>query len=121
MYTIKEVSEKTDVSEHTLRFWCRSGFFPLVTRNKNNVRLFSERDLQFVKVVKCLRSAGTENKLIKKYIDLAITGDSTILDRYEIIKKTKEKALKQMQELKSQLEMLDYKEKIYQNMIKQKK
>ena len=27
MYTIKEVAEKMDVSEHTLRFWAKSGFF----------------------------------------------------------------------------------------------
>ncbi len=37
MYTIKEVSEKTDVSEHTLRFWAKSGFFPFVQRNQNNI------------------------------------------------------------------------------------
>lgn len=29
MYTIKEVAEKMDVSEHTLRFWAKSGFFLL--------------------------------------------------------------------------------------------
>lgn len=26
MYTIKEVAEKMDISEHTLRFWAKSGF-----------------------------------------------------------------------------------------------
>ena len=29
MYTIKEVAEKMEVSEHTLRFWAKSGFFPI--------------------------------------------------------------------------------------------
>ena len=38
MYTIKEVAEKMAVSEHTLRFWAKSGFFPFVKRNENNIR-----------------------------------------------------------------------------------
>ena len=118
MYTIKEVADKMDVSEHTLRFWAKSGFFPFIKRNENNIRLFSDTDLEWVKIVKCLRAVGTENKAIKKYIDLCIIGDSTIKERYEIICTTKQKALQQMQNLKQQIDLLDYKEQFYQNLIK---
>lgn len=118
MYTIKEVAEKMDISEHTLRFWAKSGFFPLVKRNQNNIRQFSDNDLEWVKIVKCLRSVGTENKAIKRYIDLCIVGDSTIEERYKIILDTKEKALMQMDELKKQLAILEYKENFYKNLIK---
>lgn len=118
MYTIKEVAEKMDISEHTLRFWAKSGFFPFVKRNQNNIRQFSDNDLEWVKIVKCLRSVGTENKAIKRYIDLCIVGDSTIEERYKIILDTKEKALMQMDELKKQLAILEYKENFYQNLIK---
>lgn len=118
MYTIKEVAEKMDISEHTLRFWAKSGFFPFVKRNQNNIRQFSDNDLEWVKIVKCLRSVGTENKAIKRYIDLCIVGDSTIEERYKIILCTKEKALMQMDELKKQLAILEYKENFYKNLIK---
>lgn len=118
MYTIKEVADKMDISEHTLRFWAKSGFFPFVKRNENNIRIFSENDLEWVKIVKCLRAVGTENKAIKRYIDLCILGDSTIKERYGIIQNTKKKALEQMEELKQQLALLDYKENFYQNLIK---
>lgn len=118
MYTIKEVAEKMDISEHTLRFWAKSGFFPFVKRNQNNIRQFSDNDLEWVKIVKCLRSVGTENKAIKRYIDLCIVGDSTIEERYKIILGTKEKALMQMDELKKQLAILEYKENFYKNLIK---
>lgn len=118
MYTIKEVAEKMDISEHTLRFWAKSGFFPFLTRNDNNVRMFSENDLNWVRIVKCLRSVGTQTKDIKRYIDLCIIGDSTIKERYQIILDTKTKALEQMNELKKQLELLDYKENFYKNLIK---
>ena len=118
MYTIKEVAEKMDVSEHTLRFWAKSGFFPFLTRNDNNVRMFSENDLNWVRIVKCLRSVGTQTKDVKRYIDLCIIGDSTIKERYQIILDTKAKALEQRDELKKQLELLDYKENFYKNLIK---
>ncbi len=117
MYTIKEVADKMEVSEHTLRFWAKSGFFPFIKRDANNVRRFSEEDLGWVRIVKCLRSVGTENKSIKRYIDLCIKGDSTIKERYEIILSTKQKALQQMEELKTQLDLLDFKENYYQNLI----
>lgn len=118
MYTIKEVADKMDVSEHTLRFWAKSGFFPFVKRDNNNIRRFSEDDLAWVKIVKCLRSVGTENRAIKRYIDLCIIGDSTIPERYGIIQATKLKALQQMEELQKQLDLLEFKEKFYQNLIK---
>lgn len=118
MYTIKEVAEKMDISEHTLRFWAKSGFFPFLTRNDNNVRMFSENDLNWVRIVKCLRSVGTQTKDVKRYIDLCIIGNSTIKERYQIILDTKTKALEQMNELKKQLELLDYKENFYKNLIK---
>lgn len=118
MYTIKEIAKKMDISEHTLRFWAKSGFFPFIKRNKNNIRLFSDNDLDWVRIVKCLRAVGTENKAIKRYIDLCIKGDSTIPERYEIIQATKLKAEQQMLELQQQMDLLNYKEKYYQNLIK---
>ena len=118
VYTVKEAAEKMDISEHTLRFWAKSGFFPFIKRNKNNIRLFSDDDLDWIKIVKCLRSVGTENKDIKKYIDLCIVGDSTINERYKIIQTTKAKALKQLKDLNQQIEVLKYKEKLYENLIK---
>ncbi len=118
MYTIKEVADKLDISEHTLRFWAKSGLFPFIKRNENNVRLFSENDLDWVRIVKCLRSVGTENKAVKRYIDLCLVGDATINERYGIIKATKLKAEQQMKDLQKQLDLLEFKENYYKNIIK---
>ena len=71
-----------------------------------------------MKIVKCLRSVGLDSKSVKKYIECCIKGDSTIQERYEIIKNTRKKAEKQMMELKKQLELLNYKEEYYKQLIK---
>lgn len=118
MYTVKEVALKMNISEHTLRFWAKSGLFPFVERNENNVRMFSEDDLNWVKIVKCLRSIGTETKEVKRYVDLCIIGDSTIPERFEIIEKTKAKALENLEELNKQIDILNFKESYYKNLIK---
>ncbi len=118
MYTIKEVADKMDVSEHTIRFWAKSGFFPFITRNKNNIRMFAESDLDWVKIVKCLRFVGVDSKSIKRYIDLCIEGDSTIKERHKIIMETKNKTKNQIKNLSEQLALLEYKEKFYENLIK---
>lgn len=100
-----------------MRFWAKSGFFPFLTRDENNIRRFSENDMQWIRIVKCLRSVGTQNKDIKRYIDLCVEGDSTIRERYEIILNTKAKALKQLDELKKQIDVLNYKEDFYKNLM----
>lgn len=45
-------------------------------------------------------------------------GDSTIPERYGIIQATKLKAQQQLEELTKQMDLLNYKEKFYQNLIK---
>ncbi len=117
MYTIKEVAEKTNVSEHTLRFWAKSGFFPFIKRSETNVRLFDNNDLEWVKIVKCLRVVGMDTKSLKQYIELCVKGDSTIGERYKIISATKAKTQKQINSLKEQLSLLEYKENFYKNII----
>ncbi len=119
MYTIKEVSKKLEISEHTLRFWAKSGFFPFVKRNENNIRIFTDNDLEWVKIVKCLREVGIENKSVKKYVELCIKGDGTINERYQIIKNSRQKAQEQLTNINKQLELLKYKENYYKNLIKE--
>lgn len=120
MYTIKEVADKLEISEHTLRFWAKNDMFPFITRDKNNIRQFSEQDLDWVRIVKCLRSVGVENKAVKRYVDLCLAGDTTIPERYGIIQATKIKAEQQMEDLQKQIELLEYKENHYKNLIKNK-
>ena len=48
-YTIIEVEKKTGVSSHTLRFWAKKGLFPFVEKDDNQVKYFSERDVEWVR------------------------------------------------------------------------
>lgn len=51
--TIKEVSEKYDISQDTLRYYERIGMIPPVTRTSSGIRDYQESDLGWVEHVIC--------------------------------------------------------------------
>lgn len=120
-YTIIEVERKTGIPSRTLRFWADKGVFPYVEKDKNGVRYFSEKDLQWVIWVDCYRQIGMSIKDLKDYIALCVKGKSTAKERLEIILNLKEKTLEDMQKLQIILEKLDFKIEYYEKMIKESK
>ncbi len=120
-YTIIEVERKTGIPSRTLRFWADKGVFPYVEKDKNGVRYFSEKDLQWVIWVDCYRQIGMSIKGLKDYIALCVKGKSTAKERLEIILNLKEKTLEDMQKLQIILEKLNFKVNYYEKMIKENK
>ena len=117
MLTIKEVAARVGKSEHAIRFYCKEGLFPFLVWDKNNVRKFTEEDLEGVRIVLCLRDTGMPLADIKKYMDLCAQGESTLNERLEIIRKQKEKAYEQMREFQKKIEHLEWKEQHYTELI----
>ena len=67
-YTIKEVSEIIGISAYTLRYYDKEGLLPNVERDKNGIRLFNEKNLQWIYLIQCLRKTNMPLKDIKHYI-----------------------------------------------------
>lgn len=59
--------------------------FPHISRGVNNVRLFSEADLEWVSIVQCLRETGMPLAEVKQFVQLCLLGDATIPTRHQII------------------------------------
>ncbi|MBK1963388.1 MerR family transcriptional regulator [Campylobacter novaezeelandiae] len=120
-YTIIEVERKTGVSSRTLRFWLDKGLFPFVEKDKNGVRYFSEKDLEWVIWVDCYRQIGMSIEDLKRYIFLCAKGKSTAKERLEIILKLKGKILQDIKKFQSILEKLNFKIDYYEKMIMENK
>ena len=56
--TIKEVSEKYNISPDTLRYYERVGMIPQVHRTGGGIRDYQEDDLGWVELAICMRSAA---------------------------------------------------------------
>lgn len=117
MYTIKEVAKIVGESEHTIRYYAKEGLFPFLTRDKNNVRLFSEADLEGVRIVLCLRAGNMPLQEIRHYMELCEQGNSSLEQRLEIIRAQKKRAMEEKLALKVRIEHLAHKEQMYLSSI----
>ena len=81
MYNMKDVCDKTNLSYETLRYYCNLGLVPNVKRDKNNYRLFDDRDVAWINGLQCLWKCGLSIKELQDYMELAKKGKSTILQR----------------------------------------
>ena len=63
----------------TLRYYDKEGLLPFVERSSGGIRMFQEKDYEWLKVISCLKKAGMSLKDIREYINLAMQGDDLSL------------------------------------------
>ena len=69
MFTMKEACNQTHLPYETLKFYCNQGLVPNVKRDKNNRRIFDERDIAWINSLNCLKNCGMSIAEMKEYID----------------------------------------------------
>lgn len=108
-YTVGEMAKLLDVPASTLRYYDKEGLLPFVARSSGGVRIFQDSDLEWLRVIGCMKKAGMSLKDIRRYIELAMRGDDTIDARLELFHHQREVLCQQMDELQHTLDMIDYK------------
>ncbi len=98
-YLINEVARAFGVSVSTLRYYDKQGLLPFVQKNQAGYRLFTETDLNFLKTITCLKNTGMDLKTIRQYIELCMTGVSTIAARRALLEAHAEKVAQAQAEL----------------------
>ena len=84
-YFIKEAAKKLNVSSYTLRYYDKEELTPFLKKDKNGVRIYTDEDLEWIKMLLNLRDIDMPIKKIKEYIDL-----------YMISKNAKEERMKKL-------------------------
>ncbi|WP_278969362.1 MerR family transcriptional regulator [Megasphaera elsdenii] len=116
--TIKDVSERTDLSVYTLRYYAREGLLPSVERDNNGVRTFTEADLESVYIIECLKNCNMSIQEIKDFTRWTMEGDATIDKRLALFQEKYNVMQKKMWKMQETLEALQYKVWFY-HMAKQ--
>lgn len=116
--TIKEVSEKYDISQDTLRYYERVGMIPPVTRSASGIRDYQEKDIGWVELAKCMRSAGLPVEAMIEYVRLTQEGDNTIPARLKLLSEQREELIKKRKKIDATLEKLSYKIERYEIAVK---
>lgn len=117
-YTIKQVEEITGVSSHTLRYWAKCGLFSHIDRDDNGYRYFSQRDLQWVGLVQCMRQTGMSISNVLEFVELCKKGDSTLPERIEMMKAQEREILETIATYTKALEVVQGKIKILSSRAK---
>ena len=84
-YSVKEISEKLDISPHTVRYYSDKGLIPTVQRDEHGRRVFTEECVGWFETIHCLRACGMSINDVKAYVDLCRRGVSTASERLHII------------------------------------
>lgn len=117
MYTMMQVCRELDMTYQTLKYYCNEGLIPNVKRDGNNRRIFDEKDMKWIKDLTCLKKCGMSILEMKEYLELCLQGESTIMQRKEMLAKKREALLGSIKELEYSVDYIDWKQNFYDEVL----
>jgi DNA-binding transcriptional MerR regulator len=112
--TIGEVSALIGLTTHTLRFYEKEGlFFAPVRRNAAGRRVFTDAEVEWLKVCTRLRSSGMPLPEIRRYAQLVLEGPGNEVDRLEVLRRHEAKVQQQVADLQEALDIIHRKVELY--------
>ena len=121
LYTMMRVCKETDMTYQTLKFYCNEGLVPNVKRDKNNRRVFDERDIAWIKSLTCLKNCGMSIQEMKDYLALCLQGEVTIPQRKEMLAHKQEALRKTMRQIQESIDYIDWKQGFYDDVLSGKR
>ena len=116
-YTISEIAKLMGVNTYTLRYYDKEGLFPNVKR-VNGIRIFEDKDFEWLRVLNCLRNINMPIKKMKEYVELCQQGDASLKDRLKMIEEQEESINAQIKTLEYYKQEIYFKKKYYEEAIK---
>lgn len=108
-YSIKQVSERTKLKPHVLRYYEREGLLPSVGRSDSGIRAYSDDDMEWLGLVCCLKNTGMSIKQIKHFVELSKQGDGTLAERCRLLKEHRRDVEAQIAQMQEHLKKVSHK------------
>ena len=121
IYTMMQVCKEANLTYQALKFYCNEGLVPNVKRDKNNRRIFDEKDLKWIQDLVCLKKCGMSIQEMKAYLDLCLAGQSTIPKRKEMLTQKQEALRHSIRELEASVAYIDWKQNFYDEVLSGKR
>lgn len=116
--TIKEVSQKYNISQDTLRYYERVGLIPTVARTSGGIRNYTENDLGWVENAICMCNVGVPIEALIEYVKLYQEGDETFEARRQLLQEQLDALKEQHAQIEATMKRLKYKISRYENAVK---
>lgn len=117
MYTMKDACDKTGLSYETLKFYCNQGLVPNVKRDKNNRRIFNDKDIAWINSLNCLRNCDMSLSEMREYINLCMEGENSIPKRKEILIAKRASLVEKLQQVQDSIDYIDWKQGFYDDVL----
>ena len=117
LYTMKQVCKQTGLSYDTLKFYCNEGLVPHVKRDKNNYRVFNQRDINWINSLSCLKKCGMSIQEMKEYLKLCLEGEKSIPYRQVVLDHKLQDLELKKQELQKSIDFIYWKQQFYQDVL----
>ena len=108
-YSIGEVAKMTGIAISTLRYYDREGMFPEMERSSGGIRVFSDKEVNTLRIVECLKTAGMSIKEIREFLAWCQEGDASLQKRREMFYNRLREVEKQIEALQQTKHTLEYK------------
>ena len=117
LYTMMDVCREANMTYQTLKFYCNQGLVPNVKRDKNNRRVFDDRDLEWVKSLACLKKCGMSIEEMRSYLQLCLQGEASIPERKVLLAQKRERLVEQLAEVQASIDYIDWKQGFYDDVL----
>lgn len=117
VYTMMQACKQTNMTYQTLKFYCNEGLVPNVKRDKNNRRVFDERDIAWISSLICLKKCGMSIQEMKEYLAMCLQGEETIPQRKEMLAHKQEALRESVKELEDSIAYIDWKQNFYDDVL----
>ena len=121
LYTMMQTCEETHMTYQALKFYCNEGLVPNVKRDKNNRRIFDDRDIAWINSLVCLKKCGMSIQEMKEYLALCLQGERTIPQRKVLLAQKQEALRTSVQELQDSIAYIDWKQNFYDEVLSGKR
>ena len=118
LYTVGEMAKILSIPASTLRYYDKEGLLPFMERSSGGIRMFTDKDYEWLKVIECLKQSGLSIKDIRNFIDMAMQGDAASLqNRLTLFQSRRDAVKKQIEDMQETLELLEFKCWYYEQAI----
>ena len=121
LYTMMLVCKETGMTYQALKFYCNEGLVPNVKRDKNNRRVFDERDVAWIGSLTCLKKCGMNIQEMKEYLAMCLQGEASIPQRKEMLAQKQAALRETIRELQDSVAYIDWKQNFYDEVLSGKR
>jgi Predicted transcriptional regulators len=113
-YLASEVSRKLGLSKDTLRYYEKEGLLPLIGRDNSGHRNYTDADIEWIFLIRCLRDTNMPIFKIKQYVSLLKNGEgNSIPERRNILAEHKYYITEKIALFQNLLKLIDKKIDFY--------